>query len=245
MSEASRHTLTSPSEAAPAGQPRPNPDLLPSLGRLVRGLSALFWGLPVALVVCVQTAKMDWLRPLGVLTPVIATSLLFYGLLLLGSFQPQERVWTGALDRAKAFALIDIGLAPFLFWWNRMPWQPFYAAMANLMLVTALLFLFAMNPVLIRLTAMLPDETLRLETRLFTSISRGSLILCLGSLAAYWGLARFTHLPRIVIEFIVLWDRFGEGIMLVLVLPPIAITMALLWKIKEVILSSVFGNPSR
>ena len=44
----------------------PNPELLRSLGRLIRGLSALFWGLPMALLVCVQTAKMEWLRPLGI-----------------------------------------------------------------------------------------------------------------------------------------------------------------------------------
>ena len=32
--------------------PAPNVELLRSLGRLVRGLSALFWGLPLALIVC-------------------------------------------------------------------------------------------------------------------------------------------------------------------------------------------------
>ena len=30
----------------------PNADLLRSLGRLARGVSALFWGLPAALIVC-------------------------------------------------------------------------------------------------------------------------------------------------------------------------------------------------
>src|SRR5580765_8518194 len=63
----------------------PNPELLSSLGRLVRGLSAIFWGLPLALVVCVQTAKGEWFEKFGVFPPLIATSLLFYGLMLLGS----------------------------------------------------------------------------------------------------------------------------------------------------------------
>src|SRR5207247_10009018 len=82
----------------------PNPELLSSLGRLVRGLSALFWGLPVALVVCVQTAKGEWFDRftelprsptaqslLGILPSLMATGLLFYGLDLLGHFQKQER----------------------------------------------------------------------------------------------------------------------------------------------------------
>jgi hypothetical protein len=242
MSEASRNILTSTSEPVPAAEPEPKPGLLPSLGRLVRGLSALFWGLPVALVICVQSAKADWLRPLGVVAPLLATGLLYYGLVLLGTFQPQERVWHAALDRAKILALINIGLAPFLCWWNRMPWHPFYNAMVHLMLFTALFFLFTVNPVLRRLAAMLPDETLRVETRLFTAINRGLLVASMTLLVAYFLLARATRVPQVVIEFLVIWERFGQWIMLFLILLPIAMTMALIWKTKEVILTSVFGS---
>jgi hypothetical protein len=241
MSEASRSTLTSTSEPVP-GESEPRPDLLPSLGRLARGLSALFWGLPVALVICVQTAKAEWLRPLGVVAPLLATVLLYYGLILLGTFQPQERVWRAALDRAKILALINIGLAPFLCWWNRMPWQPFYNAMVHLMLFTALIFLFTLNPVLRRLSAMLPDETLRVETRLFTAINCGLLLASMTLLIGYFALAGVTRVPQIVIEFLVIWERFGQWITLFLILLPIAMTMALIWKTKEVILSSVFGS---
>jgi hypothetical protein len=223
------------------GEPEPNPGLLPSLGRLVRGLSALFWGLPVAMVICVQTAKADWLRPLGVVAPLLVTTLLFYGLLLLGTFQAQERIWSTALDRAKILALMNIGLSPFLCWWNRMPWHPFYSMMVHLMLFTGLLFLFTLNPVLQRLAAMLPDETLRVETRLFTNINRGLLIASVMLLFGYFLLTRATKLPRLFIDLLVAWERVGQWVMLFLVLLPIAMTMALIWKTKEVILSSVFG----
>src|SRR5437764_1404541 len=40
----------------------PKTELMRSLGRLVRGLSALFWGLPIALVACVQSATTDCLH---------------------------------------------------------------------------------------------------------------------------------------------------------------------------------------
>jgi hypothetical protein len=216
----------------------------------VRGLSALFWGLPVALVICVQTAKTDWLGPVGLVAPLLPTGLLLIALLLLGTFQPQERVWRGALDRAKTLALINVGLSPFLYWWYRLPWQPFYTAMASLMLITGLLFLFAVNPVLLRLTAMLPDETLRAETRLFTSINRGFLIAGIAFLLGYFTLAYVTRLPQVtmrvpqvVVDFLAIWQRgFGEAILLLLVLPPIAISMVLIWRTKEVILASVFGE---
>ena len=103
----------------------PNPELLGSLGRLVRGLSALFWGLPLALVVCVQTAKGEWFEKfaelprsliaqllLGMFPALAATALLSYGLGLLGHFQKQERIWRAALDRANVFGLLNIGFSP-------------------------------------------------------------------------------------------------------------------------------------
>src|SRR5262245_25707334 len=123
MSVDSRNTPTSPSEAI--GVPGPQSELLSSLGRLARGLSALFWGLPIALVICVQSAKADWLSEFPVFPAVVATALLYYALSLLGDFQPQERVWRAALDRAKLLAMVNIGLSPFLYFWNRIPSNPY------------------------------------------------------------------------------------------------------------------------
>jgi hypothetical protein len=218
-----------------------NPELLSALGRLVRGLSALFWGLPIALIVCVQTAKSDWIRPLGYLPPILSTGLLLYGLSLLGHFQKQERVWRAALDRAKIFSLINVGLAPFLVWWNRLPSQPFYGLMVELLCVCGVLFLFALNPVLWRLTAMLPDETLRAETKTFTRLNRYVLSATLVLLVGYFVLAQIDPLPKSLLPIATLLDRVGLLAVLLLTLLPVAMTMALIWKTKEVILSSVFG----
>jgi hypothetical protein len=77
MSAVSGNTLTSLSSAA-MPEPDRNAVLLESLRRLVRGLSALFWGLPIALMVTVQTAigRGEWLKPLGFLPIVIVMALL-------------------------------------------------------------------------------------------------------------------------------------------------------------------------
>src|SRR4051812_18002212 len=101
--------------------PNPNAELLRSLGRLVRGLSALFWGLPVALIVCVETAKTEALHSLGIYPPIIVTAWLLFGLWQLGYFQKQERIWRSALNRAKLLAMVNLGLSPFLYWWNQIP----------------------------------------------------------------------------------------------------------------------------
>lgn len=211
-------------------------DLLSSLGRLVRGLSALFWGLPLTLVVCVQTAKGDWLRPFGVVPPVVTTALICYGLSLLGHFQKQERVWRAALDRAKVFALLNLGFSPFLYWWSRVQDNSFFFVVVHAMLFTGLLFLLLLNPLLCRLTAMLPDETIRGETKFFTMLNRCLLVATLTLVAACVLFRRSAYLP----PFLSL-DEYGLWLVLFLVLLPLAMTMALIWKIKEVILAGVFG----
>lgn len=232
-------------------------DVLRSLGLLARGLSALFWGLPIALVVCVQCAKGDWFRPLGVVPPLAATGLLFYGLSLLGNFQKQERVWMQAVERARLIALLNFGLSPFLFWAGRVPSNEFFSAMVDFLMVGGVAFFFLLNPLLVRLTAMLPDESLRLETRAFANMNR----VILGGFGVFlviylvmvsinpalpaktlgWLLANIP-LPRQAALFLQFVERSGVWLVLFPILFPVAMTMALLWKVKAVILENVFGG---
>lgn len=217
-------------------------DLMRSLGKVVRGLSALFWGMPIALVTCVQTAVGDWFRPMGVVPALLSTGLLLYGLILLGEFQKQERIWHRALDRARLFAIVNVGLSPFLYWWSKIPSNLFFTVSVHVMALSGVLFLFMLNPVLWRLAAMLPDETLRHETRAFTSLSR---VLLVGTflMTGLFFLLVNTELNEVISPYLnFLKGRGGLWMILFLVLMPLAMTMALLWKIKEVILASVFSD---
>jgi hypothetical protein len=227
---------TRPTETAP------NAELLRSLGRLVRGLSALFWGLPAALVICVQVAQIDLYGHLNAIPPVVATGWLLFGLAQLAHFQKQERVWINALDRARLLALINLGLSPFLYWWNRQPQVTFFAVAVEVLAVSGLVFLANLNLVLYRLSMMLPDENLRQETRHFTTLNR---LLVLGILLVGGTYTLLLHHPEL---FPALNDYVGSHpaaalwAFLFLVLLPLAVTMALIWKIKQVILDSVFGG---
>lgn len=162
-----------------------------------------------------------------------------------------------ALNRIKIVALINVGFSPFLYWWSRIPSNPFFGLIVDITLVGALLFLLLMNPVLVRLTAMLPDETLRTETRAFTAMNRTILSVVLSILVTYLAMVRIApgspeqligwllkvlplpHQAQMIFYFL---DRAGLWLMLFPILFPIAMTMALIWKIKEVILSSIFGS---
>ncbi len=221
--------------------PAPNPELLHSLGRMVRGLSALFWGLPAALIVCIGIASAGWFQMYGVVPPVVVTGLVAFGLWQLDSFQKQERPWRNALDRAKIFALINIGLSPFVFWWNHGPDLVFFDISVGVLALSAWFFIFSLNTVLLRLGAMLPDETLRHETRQFTSLNQSLLLILLVLKSVRAVIARIPHLPEQLQSLLGVWDRWGTLLLILMGLLPLAMTMALIWKTKEVIMESVFG----
>jgi hypothetical protein len=218
-------------------------DLMRALGRLVRGLSTLFWTVPLTLVADVETARTDWFDSLGALSfapALVLSGLICYGLRQMRGFQRQERVWQIALHRAGMFAMVNTGLAPFLFWWHRFPLVPFYFVCVIFLAISGFLFLIQINQVLRRLAAMLPDEMLRMESRTFTTLNTWMLSSALGILAAYLAFEHFHHAARIMEHHFFDLQAIGERLELFLTLMPVAVTLALLWKLKEAILMGFF-----
>ena len=157
-----------------------------------------------------------------------ATALPLYGLWLMGDFQKQERPWRSALDRAQLLGLVNVGLCPFLYWHNKMPAQPFFNYALFVLALSAILFLFNLNIVIKQLGAMLPDETLRHETRQFTALNRFLLAALMFFGVAYVVLLRDPRLP------VALGAVFGLAAAFWLLGPdavsrllPLAMTMAL------------------
>jgi hypothetical protein len=217
-----------------------SPAVIPSLARVVRGLSALFWGLPLVLLLDAKSALEDSLRGFGFAPVVAASVLVAYGVHQLSGFQPQERVWVGAVERARLLALLLVALAPFSVWWGRQPEERFFAQSMVVLVFAGLAFLLALNHVLVRLAAMLPDETLRVETRFFTHLNQTLLVTQTVLAATYLLLARAKNLPASLATVLGLLDLARTWLVVVLTLPPVALTMTLLWKTKEVIMTSVF-----
>ena len=126
-----------------------------------------------------------------------------------------------------------------------MPGQPFFNAALFVLVLSSLLFLFNLNVVLKQLGAMLPDETLRHETRLFTAAQP---LAARRSFVSRHGLRRFCSCtPRACLltlgaSFLLAWIHLGFWALTFFALLPLAMTMALIWKTKEIILDSVFGT---
>ena len=152
-----------------------------------------------------------------------------------------------ALDRARILSLINFGLSPFLYWHGQLPDNQFFSIALMVLAVSAVVFVGSLNLVLQRLGAMLPDEALRMEIKQFTALNLKLLVATLVYGAFHFLIETSQKMPIWLEKLLVDIDRSGFGFV-TLVLPlalfillPLAMTMALLWKTKEVILDNVFG----
>jgi len=219
------------------------PDLLPTLARVVRGTSMLFWGLPVAMVVSIMSTLSNWTDaawPMGMLMSPVAFGVLWVGLWLLGAFQPQERVWQAALGQAKLMGLFSLGLSPFLHWHHRAPDELYFANAVWLLALVFVFYLMALNKTLARLAAMLPDETLRVESQLFSRMNRVLLAMTPIGFGAMYLMSLIDEPPELLFRLVAMAAQFRPWLFMAFVLIPVSMTMSLLWKTKESILASVF-----
>ena len=220
----------------------PTPEILRSLGKMLRGLSALFWGLPLVLISSVQSQALTGPRELALLIPCLTNGLLVFGLSQLAYFQPQERIWREAIDRAKVIGLVNMGLSPFLYFWARLPFVPLYSIAVDLLYLSSLIFLYNFNLVIYRLSTMLPDESLRSDAQLFTQLNRTILGFVALMTLAYLVMIHSGSIPVSLVGLVEVLESRRSWIAIFLVLTPVALTMTLTWKVKELVIDGVFNS---
>ncbi len=217
-------------------------DLRAGLSGVLRGLSALFWGLPLALLAFARHFLAVIPTLYDLFLPTLAAGLVLFGLLRMAPYQRGERVWQNALLVAQMLALLVVGLSPFLFLWSRMPSIEFFARAVALLLGVALVFLVALLGTLERLAAMMPDDTVRGDAQLFRGLTAYVVSVLAGVFVTlYWRLApghlsEFLEIPKHPLGF------GRQAILLLLILVPVAMAMAVTWKLKEVVLATVLGG---
>ena len=138
--------------------------IMRSVVHLLRGLSALFWGLPLVLLAEAHTELYAKGRWTVLMAPWAANGMLLFGLGQLHRFQMQERIWRSALDRVMLLGIIHFGLTPFLFFWHAFPYQSFFGHSVHLLFISGMLYLHQLNYAIRRLAFMIPDPTLRQDT---------------------------------------------------------------------------------
>lgn len=212
----------------------------PAKGRLLRGLATLFWALPLTVILGVQTAETNLLGSFGFWPALGATGLLLFAVHQLSACQPGDPRWQAAVERARLLAVLLTGLAPFLHWYRLVPRHEHYQYAMLAAAVAGLLFTANLGGLLVRLTALLNRPALHDEARLFLGINLpllvGEMLLLLG-----WAtLIRSRLGPAALAVAAPYLPRLGFAALLLIVLP-IALTMTLIWKVKQAILDEAFA----
>jgi len=224
----------------PAGGIMSERNVIPSLARVVRALTLLFWAVPGMLLASTACAlDLGW-RQFGYAPPLLSAVALVYGLLQFRHFHPCEKIWGAARHRALMLCLILLALSPLPVWWSRAPQEDFFGRGMMLLGFTGVFFLIALNDVLLRLVAMLPDQSLRSETLFFTRLNTRLLLGILAGVLVWLGVPYWPQPPELLLRVQIIFELTRPWLFVMTLLLPVALTMTLLWKTKEVILHSVF-----
>ncbi|MCX7871866.1 MAG: hypothetical protein N2487_01120 [Verrucomicrobiae bacterium] len=218
-----------------------------SLSRLVKGLSILFWGIPVALVVCVKTSVKNKfeLQAIDFWGPITVTGLLLLSLFYINDFRKSEKVWTDLIDRAKFFGIINFALSPFVYWRLRVADVPSFTVAVWIFFISGTLFLLMVNRLIQQLSRMLPEHSLREDASVYGRFNQIVLrvlafVLFLSFVIIHWK-ERFYFFSYQFWRALEVYQTYFSFITVV----PVAMTMTLIWKTREVILNGVFSNACR
>jgi hypothetical protein len=213
-----------------------------SLARVTRGLSAVFWSLPATLLLDGRAAMGGTPHAYAAVPGLAAAALLIYGLSQLNRFQPQERIWVASVERARIAAWLVFALGPSAAWWRGGGSEAFFTRSVITLIFAGIGLIMAMNVMMNRLAAMLPDATVRGETKLFARVNIALLAVQAAATGAYFLLLTQPHLAPPLAKLYSWLDDSKAGIVLFFAFAPVALTMTLVWKAKEVILQSAFST---
>lgn len=227
------------------------------LVRLTRGFSCVFWALPLAVLFCIQLL----ISAMAVADPFIRSSLadlyffLFCAVLAIACigtywFSRVEGVGERWRQRARiclACALLTLYFSPFLYWWQAFPEKAFYTLNLFGLILSAIVLLVSLNLLCVELGRFYGDHSLRRESKLFGALN--ALILGLPTASAF-GWAALQSLPEnspdgLGMEFVNLFliPYYWRMTVFIALFLPVSLTLANLWRVKEMLLDELKKLP--
>jgi hypothetical protein len=223
------------------------------LVRLSQGFSCIFWGLPIALFLCVQlkilrTVVADpftrsSLEQLYFSLFVAVLALVCFGAYKLSKVPTMGDRWKRRVRVSLSLAAINLYFSPFLYWWLTMPDNAFYTLNMFAFIGSLILLLFSLNFLSMEFGRFLGDSSLVIESRLFLGIN--VLVLALPSAGVFvWAAIRSWHIEStqsMGLEFINLLELpYPWQLLLFIVLfLPVSLTLANLWRVKEILVDEL------
>ena len=115
--------------------------------RLARGYACIFWGIPLTLLLYLHRVRLGSPSRGLLQLPgyVLGVVLIYWGLLLLYSVGEISPLWLRRVRRAIASVFLMVYFAPFVYWWQRLPYETFFLINILLLAVCAMWLLMLVN----------------------------------------------------------------------------------------------------
>lgn len=203
-----------------------------ALLRAARGFSCIFWGIPLSILL--YSGMLDVRIPplLRLPTYVVGVFVVYCGVILLQRAGPLSALWPHRVREALFLLLLEVYLAPFVYWWRQMPSVPYYVANVVGMVFCTAAGLFVLNMLAADLAKSLHDQVLHAEARVSSWLSLVFMIIpavdaVIRSIRSVFeaGSMMFMETFPIPPEM----PRWMYAVALI----PFTLTMAVAWKAKE------------
>lgn len=212
---------------------------------VLRGLSALFWGLPAALVASIHVSLDAHAMGLRFILPMGAFTLLAYGSHQLRWVSVTRMTgWSNRVDLLGILSMGQLFLSPFLFFFARAADQWLFIGSVYFLGLNWVGFLLVLCNLIGGIVLTSPDRTLHQDYLWMKGFIGGALTL----LALGWTLLFIRiFLPDLGIEppvLYMIYPQFLGTFLIISAIFPVTVLMNVLWKVKEYVFLTVVLKPS-
>ena len=194
---------------------------------VARGFSCIFWGIPVSLLLYSGALDIRLFSFLRMPAYVLGILITYIGVVFLQRAGPLSDRWRRIVRQLIVLLLVEVYLAPFVYWWRQMPQVLYFAAnMAGLILCTTWV-LFAINRLAGEVCKLLRDRTFLIETQVASWLAAAFTLTPVAY--ALYAAVRTVLQPDAGFFFVFELPPWITAVVLL----PFTITMAVSWKVKE------------
>ena len=198
-----------------------------ALIRVARGFSCIFWGIPLSLLLFSGALDIRLFSFVRMPAYVFGIFVAYIGTVFLQRAGPLSDMWTRRVRQLLFLLLVEVYLAPFVYWWRQMPHVPYFTANMAALVICTTWVLFVINRLAGEVCKLLRDRTFLIETQVASWLA----VVFMLTPVAY---ALYTALRAVLRpdgDFFFVLER--PLWIYALALLPFTITMAVSWKMKE------------
>lgn len=224
---------------------------------MTRGFSCVFWGMPAATLFCIQlligraVISDPFIRiSIGQLYFFLffaTLGIVCYGLLSLTQAEGVGPLWRRWGRIGLVSAALNLYFSPFLYWWQSFPDEARYTLNVFALILSAIVLLVSLNLMCVELGRFSGDRSLQGESKLFLILN--AVILGVPAISAFaWAAIQSWQRgsgESLGLEFIDLFrlPSYWRMLLFVLLFLPISLTLANVWRVKEMLLDELKKFP--